>query len=92
LALAAFQIAIAFFARASSERDILSDGACIGGAAGMLGGLVILVLAALALLVLAFRSLRAREVHQLIAPLLFLVSSSGLAFVLASSAALRCTV
>lgn len=90
--LATLQLSLAIYAKVSSAQNILSDGACIGGLVGTLGNLAILAIVALSLLVLAFRSLKAREIHANVAPFLLLSLSSGLALILSVDAALHCTV
>ncbi|PWJ19305.1 hypothetical protein [Jannaschia seohaensis] len=92
IAVAAAQIFLAIFAVFSSSRDILSDGACVGGLVGSLGTLALLAPILVALLVLAWKSRKAGRLHYGVKPLLLLVGSSAIAFPLSMSALLHCTV
>lgn len=86
------QVSIAVFAVYSSNQDILSDGACLGGIFGTLANFLILAVAAVASLILVFISLKVRALHPWLKPSVFLCLSSVLAIWVASYAALRCTV
>ena len=86
------QIAVAVFAVYSSNRDILSDGACIGGIFGTLANFVILLIAAIVASLLALRSWNVGSRHLWLMPMVFLFLSSGIAIPIGSFAAMRCTV
>jgi hypothetical protein len=86
------QVSIAVFAVYSSNQDILSDGACLGGIFGTLANFLILAVAAVISLTLAFMSLKVRACHPWLKPAIFLCLTSVIAIWIGSYAALRCTV
>lgn len=92
LCIAAVQILVALFAVYSSSRDILSDGACIGGIFGSLVNLVILAIAGVILLVLGVKSWRSKAAHPALSPVFLLAASSALSILVGLQAGLRCTV
>jgi len=92
LAVAGLQIGVAVFAVASSQRDILSDGACLGGIFGTLANLVVLCGVVCTCLVLGVKSAKEKRRHPMLPLLFVLACSSGLAIFIGQSAALRCTV
>ena len=92
LCIAAVQISVALFAVYSSSQNILSDGACIGGIFGSLVNLVILAIASIVLLVLGFKSWRAKAAHPALSPMFLLAASSALSIFVGLQAGLRCTV
>ena len=89
---AALQLTVAAFAVYSSNRDILSDGACIGGIFGTLANILILSVAVVAALVLSTKPFRESRLRRGVKPLLILASSSSVAILIGQYAALRCTV
>jgi uncharacterized membrane protein len=92
LTVAVFQIGIASFAAYSSNRDILSDGACIGGVFGTLINLIILIVILAWLAVVTIKSLKEAKWHAAIPTLLTLALSSTVAILIGQYAGLRCTV
>ena len=92
LGVAALQNAIAVFAVYSSSKDILSDGACIGGVFGSLVNLAVLVVVLVWSLVLAVKSRKESRWHSALKPLLVVALSSVIAIVIGMNAGLRCTV
>jgi predicted Co/Zn/Cd cation transporter (cation efflux family) len=90
---AALQLTVAVFAVYSSNQDILSDGACIGGIFGTLANLLILSVSVVVALILGVRSRRTRKGASMRwGPWLILASSSSVAILIGQYAALRCTV
>jgi hypothetical membrane protein len=89
---AALQLTVAVFAVYSSNQNILSDGACIGGIFGTLANLVILSVSVVVALILSVRSRRHEKARHALGSWLILVSSSGVAIAIGQYAALRCTV
>jgi hypothetical protein len=92
LVVASLQLFVAVFAAYSSNQDILSDGACIGGIFGTLANLVILFVVAVWLIFLVIKSFKATIFHSGLKPLFVLVLSSTFAIFIGQYAALRCTV
>ena len=92
LCLVILQNAIAIFAVYSSSRDVLSDGACLGGIFGTLVNLGIFAVALAGAIVLAARSLKEKHWHAGFYPLLVVGLSSTTAILIGQHAALRCTV
>jgi uncharacterized membrane protein len=92
LCLAILQNAIAIYAVYSSSRDVLSDGACIGGVYGTLVNLLVLAVILIRAIVLAVGSLNQKKWHADISPLLVVGLSSTTAILIGQHAALRCTV
>jgi len=91
-AIAGIQIAVAVFAVHSSNKDVLSDGACIGGIFGSLANIVVLFIALILLSILSLISLKAQAWHPWFKPAMFLCLSSSFAIWIGAYAALRCTV
>lgn len=92
LCVAAAQIGIAVFAVYSSSKDILSDGACIGGVFGSLANMAVLLVVLVWSLVLAVKSRKEARWHGALKPLLVVAISSIIAIVMGMNAGLRCTV
>ena len=92
LSVASLQILIAVFAVYSSTRDVLSDGACIGGIFGTLGNFAVLAVAVVWLIALTVRSFRQTVSHPERVPLIVVVVSSAIAIVIGLNAAMHCTV
>lgn len=92
LGVAFLQNAIAVFAVYSSGRDILSDGACIGGVFGTLANLAILGVVLMWSIVLVAKSFRDTHWHPDLKPLLVALLSSTTAISIGLTAGLRCTV
>ena len=90
--IAATQIFIAVFAVYSSNRDILSDGACLGGIFGTFGNAVLLAGLVLWSLGLCIRHAGKGDIANRLAPFLLLILTSGIAIAIGSQAGLRCTV
>lgn len=89
---AALQLSVAIFAVTSSNRDVLSDGACIGGVYGTLANILILSVTVVALLVLSAKPFAGSRLRRGVKPLLILASSSSVAILIGQYAAFRCTV
>jgi uncharacterized membrane protein len=93
LALTILQNAVAAFAVYSSSRDVLSDGACIGGVFGTLANMAIFIIVLVWSVTLAMKSLRKSDRQTSSLNCLFVVGvSSALAILIGQYAALRCTV
>lgn len=92
LAIAVLQNAIAVFAVYSSSRDVLSDGACIGGVYGSLANMMLLGVVLLWAMVLAVKSIRGKYWHPDLGPLVAVACSTVVAIIIGMNAALRCTV
>lgn len=90
--IAGIQVAVAVFATHSSNTDVLSDGACIGGVFGSLANLIVLFIAVIASLILSLISWKAQAWHPWCKPAMSLCLSSGFAIWIGAYAALRCTV
>jgi predicted Co/Zn/Cd cation transporter (cation efflux family) len=90
--IAALQLTVAVFAVYSSNQDILSDGACIGGVFGTLANLLILSVSVVVALILGVRSRRDEKARRALGSWLILASSSSVAILIGQYAALRCTV
>ena len=90
--ISALQLGIAIFAVYSSNRNILSDGACIGGIFGTLANFVILAAALVVIVFLGVKSLMESRMLPALEPLLVLAFSSTAAIAIGQYAALRCTV
>ena len=89
---AAVQLIGAFAAVSASGQDPLSPVACLLGVFGTLAHVLVLILICLSLLIFLFGYLRSRTLHRLAKPAFVLGLSSGLAILIGSQAALRCTV
>ena len=92
ITVAALQLSIAVFAVYSSNQDVLSDGACIGGVFGTLANLLMLSVSVVIALILGVRSRWDEKARRALGPWLLLASSSGVAILIGQYAALRCTV
>ncbi|SUZ33158.1 hypothetical protein ROE7235_02926 [Roseibaca ekhonensis] len=92
LGISTLQIAVGVYVMVSSSRDIISDGACMGGLFGAVANLWIGGLATLVALVLAVKTFNAVQWHPFLGPLLVVIASSVIAVFLGTIAALRCTV
>ena len=93
LALGILQNTVAVFAVQSSSRDVLSDGACIGGVFGTLANLLILAVVLVWSITMAVKSPK-RSVLETdrLKSLLVVGVSSSLAIFIGYHAAIRCTV
>lgn len=92
LCLAVLQVSVAIFAIWSSSRDILSDGACIGGIFGTLANLGVLSLATVAALINAVHSLKTHSWRPWLSQSVFLCATSLIAIAIGLYAGLRCSV
>jgi hypothetical protein len=92
ICLATSQNAVAVFAVYASSRDILSDGACIGGVFGTLVNLAIFAVVLVWGIILVVKSLKKRNWHTSLKPLFVVGLSSAIAILIGQHAALRCTV
>ena len=92
IVLAGIQVSVAIFAVYSSNQDVLSDGACLGGVFGTAANVVIAIAGGLAAVVLSLKSFKAGVWHPWCRPAMFLCLSSGAAIWIGAYAALRCTV
>jgi uncharacterized membrane protein len=92
-ALAILQSAVAVFAVYSSNHDVLSDGACIGGVFGTLVNMAIFFVVLVRSIILALKSRKKSDRQTNTFDSLFVVGvSSVLAILIGQYAALRCTV
>ncbi len=91
-AVALMQNGVAVFALHSSARDILSDGACLGGIFGTLANLAIIGVVLVWSIILGVRSCWVRRWHPDLSALLFVGLSSATAILVGMAAGLRCTV
>jgi hypothetical protein len=92
LFVATTQNALAVFAVYSSNRDVLSDGACIGGGYGTLVSMAILVVVVTWLFILAVKHFKKPNWDKRVWPLITVALSSTTAVLIGQQAMLRCTV
>lgn len=92
LCVAGVQLSIAIMAVYASSQNSLSDGACIGGIFGSLANFVVLTVVGIVLMVLGFKSWRAKAAHPVLSPMFVLAASSALSIVIGLPAGLGCTV
>ncbi len=92
IVVAVIQIAVAVNSVFASNRDVLSDGACIGGGYGSLANFAILCGVVIWSIVRAIQSLKKPNWHASLRPLLTVALSSAIAIWIGSYAMLRCTV
>ena len=90
--IAALQNSLAILAVYSSNQDVLSDGACIGGGFGTLANMVILAAVVMWLFILAVKHFKKPNWDRRVWPLLTVALSSTTAVLIGQHAMLRCTV
>jgi uncharacterized membrane-anchored protein len=92
IGLATVQLFVACFAVYSSNQNILSTGACIGGIFGTLANLAILLIAIIWAFIVLVRSFKSSAWHPNLAPISFVICAGVIAIAIGQYAALRCTV
>jgi hypothetical protein len=92
ICIAVLQNAAGVFAVYSSSQDVLSDGACLGGILGTLFNFVVLAVVLTSVIFLAAKSLKEKNWHAGLYPLVVMGLSSTTAILIGQHAAFRCTV
>ena len=90
--IAALQNSLAIFAVYSSNQDVLSDGACIGGVYGTLASMAILAVVVVWLFILAVKHFKKPIWDRRVWPLVTVALTSTTAVLIGQHAMLRCTV